>query len=91
MHVKQVEVHSGDIDALGHASNISFVRWIQEVAIEHSEAQVRLLVPHGDASAEISVVTPDRPRSATIRFGSVAEGRRRAWLAALDLLRRALA
>ena len=69
-----------------HADAASLAR-----AIEHSEAQVRLLVPHGDASAEISVVTPDRPRSATIRFGSVAEGRRRAWLAALDLLRRALA
>jgi nicotinamide-nucleotide amidase len=69
-----------------HADATSLAR-----AIEHSDAQVRLLVPHGDASAEISVVTPDRPRSATIRFGSATEGRRRAWLAALDLLRRALA
>jgi acyl-CoA thioester hydrolase len=25
-----------DIDLLGHASNIAFVRWIQEVAIAHS-------------------------------------------------------
>ena len=27
-----------DIDALGHASNIAFVRWIQDVAIAHSSA-----------------------------------------------------
>jgi acyl-CoA thioester hydrolase len=27
-----------DIDALGHASNIAFVRWIQDVAIAHSTA-----------------------------------------------------
>ena len=60
-------------------------------ALEHSEAQVRLLVPHGDASAEITVTTPERPRSATVKFASPAEGRRRALLAALDLLRRAVA
>ena len=60
-------------------------------AIERSDAQVRLLVPHGDASAELSVTTPDRPRTTTIRFSSPAEGRRRALLGALDLLRRAVA
>jgi acyl-CoA thioester hydrolase len=27
-----------DIDVLGHASNIAFVRWIQDVAIAHSTA-----------------------------------------------------
>jgi acyl-CoA thioester hydrolase len=27
-----------DIDDLGHASNIAFVRWIQRIAIAHSEA-----------------------------------------------------
>ncbi len=31
-------VAEGDIDALGHASNIAFVRWIQDVAIAHSSA-----------------------------------------------------
>jgi acyl-CoA thioester hydrolase len=31
-------VPDGDIDALGHASNIAFVRWIQDVAIAHSAA-----------------------------------------------------
>ena len=29
-------VADDDIDALGHASNIAFVRWIQDVAIAHS-------------------------------------------------------
>ena len=52
--------------------------------------EVRLVVPYGEQSAELRISTPDRPRSATIRFGSPVEGRRRALLAALDLLRRAI-
>jgi len=52
--------------------------------------EVRLVVPHGERDAELRIWTPDRPRSATIRFGSLLEGRRRALLGALDLLRRAL-
>jgi acyl-CoA thioester hydrolase len=32
------DVNGDDIDALGHASNIAFVRWIQDVAIAHSTA-----------------------------------------------------
>jgi acyl-CoA thioester hydrolase len=31
-------VRDDDIDPLGHASNISFVRWIQDVALAHSAA-----------------------------------------------------
>jgi acyl-CoA thioester hydrolase len=31
-------VVDADIDDLGHASNIAFVRWIQRVAVAHSEA-----------------------------------------------------
>jgi len=31
-------VGDSDIDALGHASNIAYVRWIQDAAIAHSEA-----------------------------------------------------
>jgi hypothetical protein len=52
--------------------------------------EVRLIVPHGEQSAELKIWTPDRPRTATIRFGSLVEGRRRAMLSALDLLRRSL-
>src|SRR5436309_13421680 len=52
--------------------------------------EVRLVVPYGEQSAELRIWTPDRPRSATIRFGSPVEGRRRALLAALDLPRRAI-
>jgi acyl-CoA thioester hydrolase len=33
-----VEVVPSDIDELGHASNIAYVRWIQDVAIAHSVA-----------------------------------------------------
>lgn len=32
------EVGDGDIDELGHASNIAYVRWIQDVAVAHSSA-----------------------------------------------------
>jgi hypothetical protein len=53
-------------------------------------ADVRLVVPHGEQSAELKIWTPDRPRSVTIRFASRTEGRRRALLAALDILRRSL-
>lgn len=31
-------VTEADIDAIGHASNIAYVRWVQDVAIAHSEA-----------------------------------------------------
>ena len=31
-------VGDGDIDELGHASNIAYVRWIQDVALSHSVA-----------------------------------------------------
>src|SRR5258706_7767124 len=31
-------VPDDDIDSLGHVSNIAYVRWIQEVAVAHSEA-----------------------------------------------------
>ena len=34
-----IQVGDGDIDMLGHASNIAFVRWIQEAAIAHSAAR----------------------------------------------------
>jgi acyl-CoA thioester hydrolase len=33
-----IEVAEGDIDLLGHASNIAFLRWIQDSAIAHSTA-----------------------------------------------------
>ena len=33
-----IEVGDSDIDALGHASNIAYVRWVQDVAVAHSEA-----------------------------------------------------
>jgi acyl-CoA thioester hydrolase len=33
-----IEVGEGDIDMLGHASNIAFLRWIQDSAIAHSTA-----------------------------------------------------
>jgi acyl-CoA thioester hydrolase len=34
----EIVVSDGDIDILGHASNITFVRWIQDTALAHSAA-----------------------------------------------------
>jgi acyl-CoA thioester hydrolase len=34
----ELRVADEDIDALGHASNVAFVRWIQDVAVAHSAA-----------------------------------------------------
>jgi len=67
----------GDLAALNIAADTS--------------AEVQVLVPPavGDA-ATIEVRTPERQETLTVRFRSVAEGRRRAVLGALDLLRRSL-
>lgn len=35
-HIRIVE--DDDIDNLGHASNVAFIRWLQDVAIAHSES-----------------------------------------------------
>src|SRR3982750_860239 len=36
--VHEVEVVEGDIDNLGHASNLVYLRWVQEAALAHSTA-----------------------------------------------------
>jgi acyl-CoA thioester hydrolase len=33
-----LSVDEGDIDALGHASNLAFIRWIQDVTLAHASA-----------------------------------------------------
>jgi acyl-CoA thioester hydrolase len=33
-----IEVGEDDIDMLGHASNIAYLRWVQDVAVAHSAA-----------------------------------------------------
>lgn len=33
-----IDVQDADIDELGHASNIAYVRWLQDVAVAHSTA-----------------------------------------------------
>lgn len=44
-----IRVEPGDIDALGHANNVAYVRWVQDVAVAHWRAgatpddQARLL------------------------------------------------
>ncbi|MDQ2952434.1 MAG: CinA family nicotinamide mononucleotide deamidase-related protein [Chloroflexota bacterium] len=59
-------------------------------AIEASDAQVRLVIPHGESSTELVAATPDGRQQSTIRFSTEREGRRRALLGGLDLLRRAV-
>lgn len=60
-------------------------------ALAASDAAVKLLVPAGDEQAQLSVVTPAGRHRSTIRFGSPHDGRRRALLGSLDLLRRVVA
>jgi acyl-CoA thioester hydrolase len=36
MFEHSIDVSDGDIDSLGHVSNIAYVRWIQDVAVAHS-------------------------------------------------------
>ena len=52
--------------------------------------EVLLLTPHGAETSELRAITPARTRRLEIRFRSPADGRRRAFLSGLDLLRRAL-
>jgi competence/damage-inducible protein CinA-like protein len=55
------------------------------------DAEVICLAPAGETESSLVVRTPARDaRRATVRYRSVNEGRRRATLAALDLIRRAL-
>jgi nicotinamide-nucleotide amidase len=53
--------------------------------------EVLLVTPHGTETSEIRAIVPGRTRRHDIRFRSPADGRRRALLSGLDLLRRTLA
>src|SRR5438477_644027 len=53
-------------------------------------AEVLLLTPDGLSESELRAITPSRERRLPIRFRSPADGRRRALLSGLDLLRRTL-
>ena len=60
-------------------------------AVTAFPAEVTLVVPDGADRSTLVVRTPERPeRRSTVRFRTTVEGRRRATLAALDLLRRAI-
>jgi nicotinamide-nucleotide amidase len=52
---------------------------------------VLLVTPHGAETSELRAIAPARTRRLEIRFRSPADGRRRALLSGLDLLRRTLA
>jgi nicotinamide-nucleotide amidase len=52
---------------------------------------VLLLTPHGTETSELRAIVPGGTRRLDIRFRSPADGRRRALLSGLDLLRRTLA
>lgn len=38
VYAHRVQVTDGDIDELGHANNVAYVRWLQDAAVAHSEA-----------------------------------------------------
>jgi len=52
---------------------------------------VLLVTPHGTETSELRAIVPGRTRRLEIRFRSPGDGRRRALLSGLDLLRRVLA
>ena len=52
---------------------------------------VLLVTPHGAEMSQLRAIGPGRTRRLDIRFRTPADGRRRALLSGLDLLRRALA
>jgi hypothetical protein len=71
---------------LPDADEGSLARWALQLG-----ADVTCLAPAGETETALVVRTPDREaRRATVRYRSASEGRRRASLAALDLIRRAL-
>ena len=37
-HLLEIAVSKNDIDGLGHANNVSYVRWCEAIAWQHSEA-----------------------------------------------------
>jgi acyl-CoA thioester hydrolase len=39
IYVKQLRVGEGSIDVMGHVNNQEYLRWMEEIAIEHSSAQ----------------------------------------------------
>src|SRR5207244_8125595 len=53
--------------------------------------EVVLIVPDGQGESELRATTPEQKRRLAVRFSSSTEGRRRALLGGLDLLRRTLA
>jgi len=59
-------------------------------AVASLGADVHVLVPPGTDLVVVEVRTPERRRTAEVRFRTIVEGRRRAVLGALDLLRRSL-
>ena len=74
----------------------AFVRPSADAELLESEgrglgADVLLVTPHGAETSELRAILPERTRRLEIRFRSPADGRRRALLSGLDLLRRALA
>ena len=53
--------------------------------------EVLLVTPHGAETSQLRAIVPGRTRRLDIRFRSLTDGRRRALLSGLDLLRRTLA
>jgi nicotinamide-nucleotide amidase len=71
---------------LPSADELTLATWAAQFG-----AEVMCLAPSGDTETSLVVRTPKGDaRRATIRYRSPSEGRRRATLAALDLIRRAL-
>jgi acyl-CoA thioester hydrolase len=92
----EITVGPADIDILGHASNITFVRWIQDTALAHSAAVGLDVAAYKELGAVFVVVRHEIDYVRPAMLGDVIEGR--TWVAsvmaakcvrATDLVRKA--
>jgi acyl-CoA thioester hydrolase len=75
-------VSEGDIDVLGHASNIAFVRWIQDVAMAHSAAVGMGLEAYQRIGAVFVVVRHEIDYVRSALRGDVVEAR--TWISSVS-------
>jgi acyl-CoA thioester hydrolase len=77
----EIVVAPADIDILGHASNITFVRWIQDSALAHSSAVGLDVGAYKDLGAVFVVVRHEIDYMRPALLGDVLEAR--TWVASV--------
>jgi acyl-CoA thioester hydrolase len=77
----EIVVAPDDIDVLGHASNITFVRWIQDAALAHSAAVGLDVSAYKELGAVFVVVRHEIDYVRPAMLGDVIESR--TWVASV--------